>query len=276
MIRELQQLSIEDRSQRLSDHVRTRTATVLGVDPADVDPARGFFDGGMDSLGVMELAERLQRDLGVALPRTLAFAHGSVDALTDHLLTEVLDLAEARPVAAGPTVGAIDDPIAIIGMALRLPGADSPEALWALLAGGVDATSEVPADRWDVDATYDPTPATPGKSYTRRGGFIDDVDLFDPDLFGITPREAVSLDPQQRLLLEVSWRPWSGRARPTRSSPPAAPACSWGRPRATTCSGSAAPASRSTSTPTPAAATRGASPPAGCPSPWASTGPRCR
>jgi acyl transferase domain-containing protein/NADPH:quinone reductase-like Zn-dependent oxidoreductase/thioesterase domain-containing protein/acyl carrier protein len=97
------------------------------------------------------------------------------------------------------------EPIAIVGMACRFPGAKNLDAYWHLIADGVDATSEVPADRWDVDAFFDPDPDAPGKMYTRWGGFIDDVDKFDPLFFGIAPREASRMDPQQRVLLEVAW-----------------------------------------------------------------------
>ena len=98
------------------------------------------------------------------------------------------------------------EPIAIIGMGCRFPGhANNPEAYWNLLDGGVDAISEIPSERWDVDAYYDPNPDAPGKMYTRRGGFLDCVDRFDPYFFGMSPREAVRTDPQQRLALEVSW-----------------------------------------------------------------------
>jgi len=98
------------------------------------------------------------------------------------------------------------EPIAIIGMGCRFPGgASSPEAFWRLLHDGVDAISEVPPDRWAVDAYYDPDPNAPGKMSTRWGGFVERADLFDAEFFGIAPREAASMDPQQRLLLEVSW-----------------------------------------------------------------------
>ena len=98
------------------------------------------------------------------------------------------------------------EPIAIVGMGCRFPGgANDPEAFWSLLRDGVDAIAPVPQERWDINAYYDPDPDTPGKMYTRYGGFIDRVDGFDPQFFGISPREAVNLDPQQRLLLEVSW-----------------------------------------------------------------------
>lgn len=98
-----------------------------------------------------------------------------------------------------------NEPIAIVGIGCRFPGAGNPDEFWKLLSGGVDAIREVPKSRWDVDAFYDPEPATPEKMNTRYGGFVDRVDRFDPGFFGIAMREAEKMDPQQRLLLEVAW-----------------------------------------------------------------------
>ncbi len=98
------------------------------------------------------------------------------------------------------------EPLAIIGMGFRFPGgAIDSTSYWNLLYDGVDAITEVPADRWDADQFYDPDPEAVGKMYTRWGGFLNDVDQFDPQFFGISPREAQSMDPQQRLLLETTW-----------------------------------------------------------------------
>jgi acyl transferase domain-containing protein len=97
------------------------------------------------------------------------------------------------------------EPIAIVGMACRFPGAADLESYWRLLEQGIDAIREVPRDRWDIDAYYDPDPDAPGKTYSREGGFLDKVDGFDASFFGIPPREVVTMDPQQRLLLEVTW-----------------------------------------------------------------------
>jgi acyl transferase domain-containing protein/NADPH:quinone reductase-like Zn-dependent oxidoreductase/NADP-dependent 3-hydroxy acid dehydrogenase YdfG/acyl carrier protein len=98
------------------------------------------------------------------------------------------------------------EPVAIVGLGCRFPGgANSPEGFWKMLAGGVDAIREVPPERWDVDAFYDPDPAAPGKIGTRWGGFLESIDTFDAEFFGIAPREAATMDPQQRLLLEVAW-----------------------------------------------------------------------
>jgi myxalamid-type polyketide synthase MxaE and MxaD len=97
------------------------------------------------------------------------------------------------------------EPIAIVGLACRLPGAPNAAAYWKLLRDGVDAIREVPPDRWDTDAYFDPNPATPGKMNTRWGGFLDAVDGFDAHFFGISHREAVQMDPQQRLVTELAY-----------------------------------------------------------------------
>lgn len=96
--------------------------------------------------------------------------------------------------------------IAIIGIGCRFPGGvNDTETFWKLLTEGRDAVSEVPADRWNVERYYDAEPGLVGKSIAKRGGFLDQIDLFDPQFFGISPREAPYIDPQQRLLLETAW-----------------------------------------------------------------------
>jgi acyl transferase domain-containing protein len=120
------------------------------------------------------------------------------------LRAELRELREAR-----------SEPIAVIGMACRMPGGvTSPEDLWSLLRDGRDAITTVPPDRWDVGAYYDPNPDVPGKMYTRYGGFLDGVEDFDAQFFGITPKEASSMDPQQRMLLEVAWEALENAGRP--------------------------------------------------------------
>jgi polyketide synthase 5 len=97
-------------------------------------------------------------------------------------------------------------PVAVIGMACRLPGGiESPELLWEALIRGDDFVTEIPPDRWDAEEYYDPEPGVPGRSVSKWGAFLDDVAAFDSDFFGITEREATAIDPQHRLLLETAW-----------------------------------------------------------------------
>jgi acyl transferase domain-containing protein len=98
------------------------------------------------------------------------------------------------------------EPLAIIGMGCRFPGkADNPETFWQILSHGVDAIQEVPTDRWNVNAYYDPNLESLDKMNTRWGGFLNGIDQFDPHFFGLSIGEASVMDPQQRLLLEVTW-----------------------------------------------------------------------
>jgi acyl transferase domain-containing protein/acyl carrier protein len=206
---DIEQLPRGRRRAALDAHVRDHVRHVLALaESAPLRPQDGFRELGMDSLMAVDLRNRLQRSLDCALPATVAFDHPTVEALTTYIGGDVLGLltiAAADAVTAAPSARA-NEPIAIIGIGCRLPGgASDPEAFWRLLNDGVDAIREVPADRWDVDAYFDPDPDAAGKMYTRWGGFLDGIDRFDPRFFGMTPREAISLDPQQRLLLEVSW-----------------------------------------------------------------------
>ncbi|MBV9689307.1 MAG: type I polyketide synthase [Ktedonobacteraceae bacterium] len=102
--------------------------------------------------------------------------------------------------------GLVREPLAIIGIGCHFPGgATSPQAFWELLCSGIDATREVPADRWDIRKFYDPDLRKSGKMNAARGGYLEHINQFDAQFFGISPREAMWLDPQQRLLLQVTW-----------------------------------------------------------------------
>ncbi|TDC71073.1 type I polyketide synthase, partial [Streptomyces hainanensis] len=209
--RRLVGLPEEEQDRLVLELLRTEMGTVLGYRSAeDIDTGRGFFELGFDSLMAVELRNRLNAATGLRLPATALFDHPTPVALTRHLRERMAGV-RTTPTAV-PSVIAVDavdaeEPIAIVGMACRYPGGvTSPEALWRLVADGVDAISEFPTGRgWDVDALYDPDPDSRGKSYVREGGFVHDADHFDPAFFGISPREALAIDPQQRLLLETAW-----------------------------------------------------------------------
>ena len=187
----------------LIEALRARVREVARLSPdAPVPLDQGFFEMGIDSLMAVEMQGKLAKDLGRRLPATLLMDQPNLGRLVEWLLTE---LSFGAAAAAQVLSDRSEEPIAVIGMACRLPGgADSPEALWELLQSGRDAVREVPAERWDIDAWYDPSPEAAGKMITRRGGFIDGIDQFDAGFFGITAREAARMDPQHRLLLELS------------------------------------------------------------------------
>ncbi|WP_175962956.1 non-ribosomal peptide synthetase/type I polyketide synthase [Burkholderia pyrrocinia] len=215
--------SPRERKRLLADSIDRAVAQVLGYGAGTLDRDLGFFEMGMDSLMALDVRTHLEKALGIPLSVALLFDHPTVNALADFLAEQSSGTAPdahaaptqavpAQPRAVAPAIEAREareagtpEPIAIVGMSCRFPGAAHDlDAYWRLLNDGVDAISEVPRERWDVDAYYDPDPEAPGRMYCRFGGFLDDVDQFDPAFFRITPREAAAMDPQQRLLLEVS------------------------------------------------------------------------
>ncbi|MFF2014307.1 beta-ketoacyl synthase N-terminal-like domain-containing protein, partial [Streptomyces sp. NPDC058195] len=199
-----------DRPGLVLELVLTEAAAALGhASSGTVDPGRAFKDLGLDSLGAVELRNRLTQASGVRLPATLVFDHPTPRAVASFLLTEAsgADLDNTRATAVRSVRTPVDDePLAIIGMSCRYPGGvTSPEELWQLLSEGRDAISPLPEDRdWGQDL-YDADPEQVGKIYTRGGGFLDGAGEFDAGFFGISPREALAMDPQQRLMLEAAW-----------------------------------------------------------------------
>jgi Beta-ketoacyl synthase, N-terminal domain len=107
------------------------------------------------------------------------------------------------------------EPIAIVGMGCRFPGAATPDEYWAVLRDGVDAITETPIERWDAEALFDADPEAAGRVAIRVGGFVEGIDRFDATYFGIAPREAALMDPQQRLLLEVAIEAFEDGGQPT-------------------------------------------------------------
>ncbi|MGW1507202.1 SDR family NAD(P)-dependent oxidoreductase, partial [Streptomyces mirabilis] len=194
-------------TEHLLDLVREQVADVLGHDSAEaIGIQRAFTDMGFDSLGAVELRNRLNSVTGLRLSATLTFDYPTPRTLAEHLATKVRKpVADARP-GRPAVVATTDEPLAIVGMACRYPGdIMSPEDLWRTVTAGADVISPFPTDRGWARDLYDPQPGSVGKSSANEGGFLHDAAQFDAAFFGISPREAQAMDPQQRLLLEVAW-----------------------------------------------------------------------
>ena len=181
--------------------------------PTEPSPAVGFVDLGMDSLMAVEFRNRLNRALAGAYvaPNTVVFDYPDIDSLARHLVRELGsdevaddegDARTQRRPAAGIRGEQENDPIAVIGMACRFPGAPDLDAFWRLLDAGVDAVSEGRRDA----GPWSGVAGDPTRRDYRWGGFLDGIDQFDSRFFRILPIEARMMDPRQRLLLEVAWQ----------------------------------------------------------------------
>ncbi|WP_165497070.1 type I polyketide synthase [Rhodococcus sp. ABRD24] len=197
-------LSASERGHALFELVRTNAAAVLGHASAEQVPAdQAFAELGIDSLSALELRNRLNAATGVRLPTTAVFDFPDVRTLAAHLATQVGG-ATANAQLSPATASAVDEPIAIVGMACRLPGGvDSPAQLWELIVSGRDSAAEVPDDRgWLPEELMASDTVTMRRAF---GNFMVNAGHFDAAFFGISPREALAMDPQQRQALETTW-----------------------------------------------------------------------
>lgn len=190
-------------SEIIRSWIVAQIAERTGIQPDELDVRKPLRSYGLDSVANVAITGDLGAWLGRELSPTLIYDHPTIEALVQHLAGDTVPSISTSTVEKQATAR---EPVAIIGIGCRLPGANNADAFWQLLREGIDAITEVPADRWDARAYYSADPAPPpGKMNTRWGGFLDQVDQFDAAFFGIAPREATHMDPQQRLLLEVAW-----------------------------------------------------------------------
>ncbi|WP_433125698.1 SDR family NAD(P)-dependent oxidoreductase [Micromonospora sp. CA-240977] len=184
-------------------------AAARRTDPATISVDEPFGGLGLDSAALVRLSGELGVELGIRLSPQDLYDHPTVARLAGALTAESAPPAVA-PSRPGPTAPADATSVAVIGMACRVPGADSVEELWELLAGGQHAIRAVPAERSALGYRF-------AEGTVVHGGFIDGVDAFDPIFFGISRTEADRMDPQQRVLLGVVWRALEDAGIPTDS-----------------------------------------------------------
>jgi acyl transferase domain-containing protein/NADPH:quinone reductase-like Zn-dependent oxidoreductase/NAD(P)-dependent dehydrogenase (short-subunit alcohol dehydrogenase family)/acyl carrier protein len=187
--------------EKIQSWLITKLSDQFGLEESEVGVNDAFASFGIDSAQALSMCGDLEVWLGKQLPPTLLWDYPTIQILSEHLANP----SGAKEAGHEDHSEAADEPIAIIGLACRFPGAHNPTEFWNLLCEGIDAVTEVPADRWDADAFYDPDLAAVGKMNSRWGGFIGKVDGFDAQFFGISPREASRMDPQQRIMLELAW-----------------------------------------------------------------------
>ena len=188
-------------SREIERWLRQELGRHLEIAFESIDEHAPLAQYGLDSVAAVELTSRLQSRLGVSLSPTMFY-----DCPTTASLVAFLAGKQRQPSGIGPAVGEVrqDELIAVIGMGCRYPSAASPAAFWRQLVDGVDAITRFPASRENADL-FDPDSLPQQCARAAWGGFLNAVEGFDADFFGIAPREAESMDPQQRLLLEVAW-----------------------------------------------------------------------
>ncbi|MCW3465912.1 SDR family NAD(P)-dependent oxidoreductase [Chitinophaga nivalis] len=193
-----------------------------------LDPDVAFERYGIDSVIITQLTGLLDQSFD-RIPRTLFFEYQTLSALADYFVTfhaarlQVLTglqpadpiqpevnnqpqpVVVAVPAREETAASSLSEDIAIIGLSGRYPGAKNIAAFWEVLKAGKDCITEIPEERWPIAGFYDAEKGSAGKSYSKWGGFIADVDKFDPLFFNISPREAELMDPQERLFLETVW-----------------------------------------------------------------------
>jgi len=181
--------------------VRGCIASAIGINPENVTDDTPFSVYGLSSLHVIRICAELQNIFARRVSPGLIYEHSTVQSLSTFLSTHSAEIhTEDFGVSSLP-----NEPIAIIGMACRFPGADNLARFWDLLMNGAESIGLVPSDRWDWKEFYSPGIIKPNQMSTCYGGFLKEIDHFDSLFFGLSAQEAIHMDPQQRLLLEVAW-----------------------------------------------------------------------
>jgi acyl transferase domain-containing protein/acyl carrier protein len=202
-------------------------AEALQVDEKELNLDKSFRELGIDSMSGIGLIAQLNNAFDIILSITVLYDYPNVDALAGHINNKYNPQLESikipgtknksfcgvqgqffqkEPLAAGGEKQPDSRDIAVIGISGRFPGARDIMEFWELLSQGKSGITEVPIHRWDIRDYYDPDPEAPNKTYCKWGGFLEDIDRFDPLFFNISGKEAVYMDPQQRLFLEESWK----------------------------------------------------------------------
>jgi 3-oxoacyl-(acyl-carrier-protein) synthase/acyl carrier protein/NAD(P)-dependent dehydrogenase (short-subunit alcohol dehydrogenase family) len=233
----------KDLQNRLQTDLSKLISDILKVKESDIDTDADMREYGFDSIMLTSFTNKINELYDLDITPTLFFEYPSLNLVSAHLCSSYTDIvikhyqikagkkredkklklqepvskANKRFITSQPAFqpgfqrdeikepDKIEKDIAIIGISGRFPDADNVEEFWQNLAQGKDSVTEVPKDRWDIDEYFDPDPEAPNKTYCKWGGFLKEIDKFDPLFFNISPKEAAFMDPQQRLFLEECW-----------------------------------------------------------------------
>ena len=226
--------------QHIEQDLKVHISKLLKISQEKLEMEENFADFGFDSVSLGEFAVKMSKYYGMEIIPALLYGYSTIEKLAQYFLNEhykameefygrkeerQLEVPMIRTACTAHIASSIPleknqgsfehslestgkrlrEPIAIIGMSGRFPGADTVAKLWENLKNGRECITEVPADRWDWRKYYGDPHKEPGKTNSRWGGFMSDIDCFDPLFFGISPIEAEYMDPQQRLFLQEAW-----------------------------------------------------------------------
>lgn len=207
--------------EKTMSYLQELVAATLRMAPSDIEPGRPLAEYGLDSILVVGLTNQLRKSF-TGITSTLFFEVQNIDALADYMLGkyhEKLSSMMAVAIAPEPVPSVLVNPmpalraaapsgiidVAIVGLGGRYPRSASLQQFWTHLVNGDNCITEIPRDRWDWEAWFDPEKGKAGKIYSKWGGFLDDIDKFDPLFFKLSPKEAKTIDPQERLFLETCY-----------------------------------------------------------------------
>ena len=225
-----------DLKSATEQEIQKTAAAVLKAPPKDLDIRESLGDFGFDSISLKILADRLGETYGIELPPSIFFAHSTIESLAGYLMDtaeaeirnrsgskasafQVTGARKARAVVVEEKPMTVSqgsaEPMAVIGMHGIFPGSKNPAELWKHLESGEDLITQVPKNRWNWEDVMGDPIESKDRTNAKWGGFIEDVDAFDPLFFRISPREAAMMDPQHRLFLETVWKTIEDAAIPS-------------------------------------------------------------
>lgn len=214
--------------QHIEEYLMSIIAHETQLSYKKLKSGKNFDEYGLNSLMILNMTEEMEKIFD-SLPKTLFFEYRNIEELSQYLIMNYSDvvqkmlntsnvhkeeneekkeytiLEDKEVIDSNLSLECVEKDIAIIGLSGKYPMADNLKEFWMNLKNGTDCITEIPSDRWDYKKYFDSDKQKKGKTYTKWGGFINDIDKFDPLFFKISPKEAELLDPQERLFLETAW-----------------------------------------------------------------------